>query len=134
MKLRKFGEMFVITTKDEIQSKSADKGTTCMFVGYGVDHASDVYRFLNPNTERIIKSRDVIWLGKSFGTWTKSRNEVKIDKIDDSDDEEEVKKDTQVNDEEEVKKDTQVNDEVEGVKKRKLKKNKEGSIQIKALV
>jgi hypothetical protein len=32
-----------------------------MFVGYGVDHASDVYRFLNPNTKQIIKLRDAIW-------------------------------------------------------------------------
>jgi hypothetical protein len=112
VKLRKFGEMCVITTKDKNQSKLAHKGTTCMFVGYGVDHASYVYKFLNPNTEQIIKSRDVIWLGKSFGTWTKSRNGVKIDKIDDSDDEEKVKKDTQVN------------DEVEGVDKRKLDKAK----------
>jgi hypothetical protein len=90
VKLRKFREMCVITTKDEIQSKLADKGTTCMFVGYGVDHASDVYRFLNPHTERIIKSRDVFWLGKSFGTWTKSRNEVNIGKIDDLDDDAEI--------------------------------------------
>jgi hypothetical protein len=51
-KLRKFGEMCVITTKDKIQSKLADKGTTCMFVGYASDHASDVYIFLNPLSER----------------------------------------------------------------------------------
>ena len=37
--LRLFGEMCVITTKNKIQSKLADKGTTCMFVGYGIDHA-----------------------------------------------------------------------------------------------
>jgi hypothetical protein len=36
--------MCVITTKDKMQSKLADKGTTCMFFGYNVDHASDVYR------------------------------------------------------------------------------------------
>jgi hypothetical protein len=42
VKLRKFGAMCVITTKDKIQSKLADKGTTCMFVGYGVDRASDI--------------------------------------------------------------------------------------------
>jgi hypothetical protein len=94
MKLRKFGEMCVITSKGKIQSKLADKGTTCMLVGYGVDHASDICRFLNPKTERIIKSRDVMLLGKSFGAWTKSQNGVKIYKIDDSDNEEEIRKDT----------------------------------------
>ena len=33
-----------------------------MFVGYAVDQARDVYRFLNIHTKRIIMSRDVIWL------------------------------------------------------------------------
>jgi hypothetical protein len=42
VRLRKFGEMCVIITKEKIQSKLSDKGTTCMFVGYGVDHASDM--------------------------------------------------------------------------------------------
>jgi hypothetical protein len=88
--------------------------------GHGVDHASDVYRFLNPNTEQIIKSRDVIWLGKSFATWTKNQNGAKIEKIDDSDDEEEVQKDTQVN------------DEVEGVDKRKLDKAKREASKLKS--
>jgi hypothetical protein len=120
VKLRKFGEMCAIRTKDKIQSKLADTGTTCMFVGFGVNHASEMYRLLNPNTEQIIKSRDVIWLGKSFGSCTKSRNGVKIDKIDDSDDEEEVKEDTQVN------------DEVEGVDKRKLNRTKREASKLKS--
>jgi hypothetical protein len=32
-KLKKFGEMCAVTTKEKIQSKLADKGTTCLFVG-----------------------------------------------------------------------------------------------------
>jgi hypothetical protein len=91
-KLRKFGEMCVITTIDKIQSKLADKGTTCMFVGYNVDHTSGVYRFLNPKTEHIIKSRDVAWLGKSLGTWKGSQDEVEINRIDDSDNEKEIQR------------------------------------------
>ena len=33
-----------------------------MFVGYGDDHAGDVYRFINIQTKKVILSRDVQWL------------------------------------------------------------------------
>jgi hypothetical protein len=101
VKLRKFGEMCVITTKDKIQSKLADKGTICIFVGYGIDHAS---------AEQIITSRDVVWLVTSFGTWTNSQNGVKSYKIDNSDSEEEIQKDTKIY------------NEVKGIDKKKLVK------------
>ena len=35
-----------------------------MFLGYAKDHAEDVFRFLNLETNRVILSRDVIWLNK----------------------------------------------------------------------
>jgi hypothetical protein len=38
--LKIFGEMGVITIKDDIQSKLKYQGLTCMFVGYSVDHAT----------------------------------------------------------------------------------------------
>jgi uncharacterized protein YwqG len=41
-------------------------------VGYSVDHANDVYRMLNLNTKRIINTRDVVWLKKSYKTWSKN--------------------------------------------------------------
>jgi hypothetical protein len=47
-KFRRFGEMCMVTTKAKIQSKLKDKGTVCIFVGYPVNHADDVYRLLNP--------------------------------------------------------------------------------------
>jgi len=36
-------------------------------VGYANKHAGNVYRFVNPNTNRIILSRDVKWLSKRYG-------------------------------------------------------------------
>jgi hypothetical protein len=42
-------------------------------VGYPVNHADDVYRVLNPKARHIIESRDVVWLGKSYGEWIKSK-------------------------------------------------------------
>jgi hypothetical protein len=48
MNLERFGEMFVATTKNKVQGKLSDKGIVCVFVGYAVNHADDVYRLLNP--------------------------------------------------------------------------------------
>ena len=36
------------------QGKLRNRGTVCMFVGYSVDHAHDVYRMLNLETDHII--------------------------------------------------------------------------------
>jgi hypothetical protein len=82
---KRFGEMCVATTKDKIQGKLSNKGTVCVFVGYAVNHADDVYRLLNAKTKSIIKSRDVMWLNKSYGAWIKSKNDTSVN--DDSDNE-----------------------------------------------
>ena len=37
-----------------------------MFMGYNMQHAGDVYRFLHMKTNHIIYSRDVLWLGKMW--------------------------------------------------------------------
>jgi hypothetical protein len=42
--LKIFGEVGVVTTKDKIQVKLSNRGTSCMFVGYMVYHSRDVYR------------------------------------------------------------------------------------------
>jgi hypothetical protein len=56
-----------------------------VFVGYDVNHADDVYRLLNPKTKSIMKSRDVVWLNKSYEAWIKSKNDTSVS--DDSDSE-----------------------------------------------
>ena len=48
-------------------NKLSDKGLKAIFVGYADKHAGNVYRFVNPNTNRIILSRDVKWLSKRYG-------------------------------------------------------------------
>jgi hypothetical protein len=45
-----FGEVGVVTTKDKIQAKLSNRGTTCMFVGYTDHHSRDVYIMLNLTT------------------------------------------------------------------------------------
>ena len=41
-------------------------GKISLFVGYSTQHAGDVYRLLNPETSRVIHSRDVKWIGKTW--------------------------------------------------------------------
>jgi hypothetical protein len=56
--LRIFGEMGVVTTKDDIQGKLKNRGLTSMSVEYSVDHANDVNQMLNLYSKRIIQTRD----------------------------------------------------------------------------
>ncbi len=66
--LRIFGEMGIVSDqKKTIRSKLADRGFSCMFVGYPAHHAGDTYSMLNLSTLRVIKTRNVTWLKKSYG-------------------------------------------------------------------
>jgi hypothetical protein len=38
-----------------------------MFVGHADQHAGDVHRLLHLSTFKVVESRDVQWLGKSWG-------------------------------------------------------------------
>jgi hypothetical protein len=40
--LKIFGEVGVVTTKNKIQAKLINPGTTCMFIGYTDHHSRDV--------------------------------------------------------------------------------------------
>jgi hypothetical protein len=43
-----------------------------MMLGYTDNHAKDVYRMLNLETNRILLTRDIIWLKKMYGAWKTS--------------------------------------------------------------
>jgi hypothetical protein len=64
--LKMFGEVGVVTTKEKIQAKLSNQGTTCMFVGYTEHYSRDIYRMLNLTTNSIINYRDIIWLNKTY--------------------------------------------------------------------
>jgi hypothetical protein len=71
--LKMFGEVGVITTKERIQAKLSNRGTTCMFVGYTEHHSRDIYRMLNLTTNSIINPRDIIWLNKTYKEWKENK-------------------------------------------------------------
>ena len=87
-KLKSFGEIGVVTTKDDIQGKLKNRGTFCMFVGYSVDHANDVYRMLNLETKRIVNSRDIKWLNQYYKDW--SAKKALVSELSNDDDDEEL--------------------------------------------
>eukprot|EP00980_Cylindrotheca_fusiformis_P029498 scaffold23492_cov240-Cylindrotheca_fusiformis.AAC.1 len=64
--LRIFGEAGVVTLKQQTQSKLANRGETCLFVGYAEKHTGDTYEMWNPVTGRVHLSRDIRWLNRMF--------------------------------------------------------------------
>ena len=66
--LRVFGKMCVVADTDNKvgRTKIDPRGKISLFVGYSTEHAEDVYRLLNPKTSRVIHSRDVKWIGKTW--------------------------------------------------------------------
>ena len=71
--LRVFGEMCVVADTDNKvgRTKIDPRGKISLFVGYSTQHAGDVYRLLNPKTNRVIHSRDVKWIGKTWAEFYK---------------------------------------------------------------
>jgi hypothetical protein len=61
-----FKEMGVVTTKDDVQVNSKNRGLTSMLVGYSVVQANEVYRVLNLNSKMMIQTRDTVWIGKRY--------------------------------------------------------------------
>jgi hypothetical protein len=71
--LKMFGEVGVVTTKEKIQAKLSNRGTTCMFVGNTEHHSRDVYRMLNLTLNSIINSQGIIWLNKTYKEWKENK-------------------------------------------------------------
>jgi len=59
--LQVFGKMAIVKVLNPT-NKLTDKGMKAIFVGYAEKHAGNVYRFINPSTNKIVLSRDVKWL------------------------------------------------------------------------
>lgn len=88
--LKPFGSIGIVEINKtrKIRGKLEDRGRPCMYLGQARNHADDVYRFLDLTTNRIILSRDVIWLNKMYGEW-KGMNKLNINQTEsDSEDEE----------------------------------------------
>ena len=72
---RIFGEMVVVTNRSLVKAKLADRGKVCVWLGYAADHAAGTHRVWNPETNKVILTRDVLFLRKSYGDWAEEKQE-----------------------------------------------------------
>jgi len=63
--LQVFGKLAIVKVLNTT-NKLRDRGMKAIFVGYADKHVGNVYRFINPNTNKIIQSRDVKWLERKY--------------------------------------------------------------------
>ena len=58
-----------------------------VFVGYAENHAGDVFKFFNTETEKIFQSRDVTWLNKMYGEYFHDlpKSVIPVEDFDDTD-------------------------------------------------
>ena len=59
--LVKWGRIGYVTIHDKNKPKMTKKAIKMVFLGYAAEHAGDVYCFYNPETRRVIESKDVTW-------------------------------------------------------------------------
>ena len=65
--LRTFGEARVVKTKAyKMHPKEADRGVTCMFIGYPDNHPWDCYQMWDPKTGGVHMTKDIIWLQRMY--------------------------------------------------------------------
>ena len=64
--LRTWGEAGVVKIPIEGSKKLADRGKTCMFVGYCPNHADGVYQMWSQDTNQVHETRDILWLKRMF--------------------------------------------------------------------
>ena len=71
--LKGFGEMCVVADANNIvgRTKIDPRGKISLFVGYSTQHAGDVYRLLTLKTSRVMHSRDIKWIGKTWAEFYK---------------------------------------------------------------
>ena len=73
-KLKLFGEIGIkIARSSNLKEKIANKGDKCIFIGYEDEHPGNTYRVLDLRTKTVMISRDVRWLGKTYGELFKNK-------------------------------------------------------------
>ena len=59
--LVEWGRIGYVTIRTKIQKKWRDRSIKMIMVGYALDHTPDTYRMYNPETNKVVLSRDVRW-------------------------------------------------------------------------
>ena len=67
--LRVFGEMAVVKKHKKIMNKLKDRGFEAIWLGYGLNHPNNTFRFMNLKNHEIIHSRDYTWLNMTLNEY-----------------------------------------------------------------
>ena len=77
--MQKFGEMCIITNKDNIHwDKLADCGTHRIWVSQAENYTAGTYQIFNPKRKKNILTQDVTFLQKSYGEYTRADKPVVV--------------------------------------------------------
>ena len=80
--LRQFGEIAIVKIRKK-QSKIENWGQVCVMVGYCDEHSKDTYRLFDIKMKKVIISRNVQWLSKSYGKWVTDQDNESDESDDD---------------------------------------------------
>jgi hypothetical protein len=88
-KMQTFGEITIVNDhkKQKMRGKLNDRGRSCIVLEMAENNNRSVNRFLNLETEKIIQSRDALWLNQQHGDW-KGITQQDVATIDDNDEDE----------------------------------------------
>ena len=75
--LRTFGELEVVKDSESIKGKIENRGILSIFLGYSENRSKGTYRFYNLKTNRVIMSRDIIWVDKLMKDLKDMSQEIK---------------------------------------------------------
>ena len=75
------GEVGVVTLTKKHHPKMQNKEKTCFFIGYDEDHAGDCYKMYHPETNKIYKSRDVVFLKRMYFSFPNLVHEISIEPL-----------------------------------------------------
>eukprot|EP00957_Ditylum_brightwellii_P094399 7188162-Ditylum_brightwellii.AAC.1 len=87
------GKRPVWSKSKQFHTKLANKGITCIFVDYALNHKDGVYRMWHPSTNNVRISRDVAWFKCMFCTKPQEDQQITVGipkEVRESDDEEEA--------------------------------------------
>jgi hypothetical protein len=71
-------KLTLLQLKPIFKASLKNRGTPCIFNGYSVHHANDVYRMLNHDAKSIIQSHNMICLNEVYHDWIEKKVIQKI--------------------------------------------------------
>jgi hypothetical protein len=83
--LRVFGEICIKSNRKSHKEKLKNRGDVGIFVGYPEDHHFDAYRIFMGDTKKIVKSRDVVWMNKSFAAYFNKKGVKNVTPVEEED-------------------------------------------------